>query len=84
MIGAKEAVAAARAYAHEVIDFERASVEEIERDQYKNRDVWRITLGFQAWQSPYTVEPAAKDYKSFIIDAENGEALAMKIRELTN
>jgi hypothetical protein len=82
MIDVKDAVQAARAYAREVLgENESTTVEEIERDVYKNHEVWRITLGFSGrWR----IGTSGKEYKSFIIDAQSGEALAMKIRELTN
>ena len=46
MIGANTAVQSARSYAAEVLGESKPMVEEIERDEYKARDVWKITLGF--------------------------------------
>ncbi len=87
MIDVKAAVDSAISYAAEVLGEFRPTVEEIERDNYKTRDVWKITLGFPS--NVYSAGRASlglpsKEYKSFLIDAETGQALAMKIRELTS
>lgn len=79
MIGVKEAVRKARDYAQEVLG-QDGTVEEIERESYRDRDAWRITLGFEI-PLRFSASPQ-KEYKSFFIDAETGEALAMRIREL--
>jgi hypothetical protein len=94
MISVKEAVQAARDYAREVLGDVDATVEEIERESYKKRGVWKITLGFPS--KSYYADRAgldllsrgewrfpSKDYKSILIDVQTGEPLAMKIRELT-
>jgi hypothetical protein len=87
MIDAKAAVESARSYAAEVLGEFRPTVEEIEREEYKTREVWKITLGFPS--NVYSAGRASlglpsREYKSFPIDAETGQALAMKIRELTS
>ncbi|HEX3683926.1 MAG TPA: hypothetical protein VHU83_15445 [Bryobacteraceae bacterium] len=95
MIDVKEAVQTARNYARDVFGDIDATVEEIERESYKKRDVWKITLGFPS-KSYYANRSGLldalnradlrfpiKDYKSFLIDVQTGETLAMKIRELT-
>jgi hypothetical protein len=82
MIDVKEAVQFAKSYAHEVLGEQAPTVEEIEREEYKNRDVWRITLGFPTSSYHKLVGWPAKEYKSFLIDADTGETVAMKIREL--
>jgi len=78
MIDVKEAVRKAREYSRDVLG-EDGTVEEIERELYRERDVWRITLGFAV---VYRFAGPQKEYKSFFIDAETGETLAVKIREL--
>jgi len=85
MIDVKQAVQIAKAKAAEMLEKESFSLEEIERDSYKSRDVWSITLSL-----PRDVDrlPAlaflsapSLQYKRFLIDAETGELLAMKLRE---
>jgi hypothetical protein len=84
MIDVKQAVESAKQYAFEILGSGTSTVEEVERDEYKNRQVWQITLGFPTSQySAYPVPHSVKDYKSFLVDVETGETLAMKIRELT-
>lgn len=84
MIDVKDAVQSAKTYAREVLGESTPTVEEIEREQYKTRDVWKVTLGFPSQTSTFAVLGfPAKEYKSFLIDADTGQTLAMKIRELT-
>jgi hypothetical protein len=94
MIDVKQAVQAARDYARDVFGEVGATIEEIERESYKKREVWKITLGFPSkgysagrnaldLSSRFALSFPNKDYKSFLIDAQTGEPLAMKIRELT-
>jgi hypothetical protein len=84
MIGVKQAVESAKQYAFEILGDAQSTVEEVERDVYKDRQVWQITLGFPTNSySAYAVPRSVKDYKSFFVDVETGETLAMKIRELT-
>jgi hypothetical protein len=66
-----------------------ASLEEIERDQYKGRDTWIITLGFAPRQigniapiTRFAVDPL--HYRRFLVDADSGELVAMKLRELAS
>jgi hypothetical protein len=85
MIDVKTAIALAKASATEMLSREPVGVEEIERDEYKSRDVWAITLSIPrdmeqlSTYSRITAEPYY--YKRFLIDAETGEVLAMKFRE---
>lgn len=87
-IGVKDAVALAKAKAAEILGAPSASLEEIERETYKDRDVWSITLGVPRDMSQ--LSPFGKlsldlvQYKRFLIDVENGELLAMRIRELAS
>jgi hypothetical protein len=88
VIGVKDAVALAKAKAAEILDAKSASLEEIEREVYKDRDVWSITLGVPRDISQLsTFAQLSADlvqYQRFLIDAENGELLAMRIRELAS
>ena len=45
MVEAKQAVQFAKEKAAEMLGEQSATLEEIERDSYKGRDVWSITLG---------------------------------------
>jgi chorismate mutase len=88
MIGVKDAVALAKAKAVEILGATSAALEEIERETYKDRDVWSITLGVPRDISQLsTFAQLSADpvqYKRFLIDVENGELLAMRIRELAS
>jgi hypothetical protein len=85
MIDAKQAVAAAMHSAAEILGESKSSLEEIERETYKGREVWAITLGVP--RNLYLLAPIARiavdpiQYKRFLIDAETGEMLGMVIRE---
>ena len=86
MVDVKQAAESARAYAREVLGAYDFSLEEVERDEWKGRDVWLITLGFPvqrpaAVQNFESVLRRLRDYKTFVVDAERGETLAMKIHE---
>jgi hypothetical protein len=85
MIDVKEAVQIAKAKAAEMLDQSSTNLEEIERDSYKDHDVWSITLSVPRAQTSsfaYLADPV--QYKRFLIDAETGELLAMKLREITS
>jgi len=88
MIDVKEAVRIAKQKAVEILGATSASLEEIEREMYKDRDVLSITLGLPRDISQLsTFAQLAADpvqYKRFLIDVENGELLAMRIRELAS
>ena len=87
MIDARQAVAIAKEQATTILGPSQFSLEEIERDVYKTRDVWKITLGQPRWrlgpfQSVVQPTPDQLDYKFFLIDVESGELVAMKLREV--
>ena len=88
MIDFTQAIKVARQYAAEVLGATSASVEEVERHVYRKRDVWVITLGVPRDVSslPAVARIAASpiDYKRFLVDAETGEFIAMKLRELVH
>ena len=46
MIDSKQAVEFAKHHAAHILGESQPSLEEIERDTYKDREVWSITLGF--------------------------------------
>jgi hypothetical protein len=88
MIDAKQAVLIAKQRASEILDWApvASSLEELERDSYKGRDVWSITLGLP--RNPGPIEALSVlhtnwlQYKRFLIDAETGELVALKLREV--
>lgn len=83
MIDAKQAVQIAKQKAVEMLNQSPINLEELERETYKGRDVWSITLSFQREPSIFPLgEP--REYKRFLIDAETGELVAMKIREVAS
>jgi len=81
MIDAKQAVQVAKEKAAEMLNQFPINLEELERDSYQGRDVWSVTLSFPPQQNTLRFDP---QYKRFTIDAETGEFLAMKIREVAS
>jgi hypothetical protein len=93
MIDAKQAVQIAKVKAAEMLKDALYDLEELERDSYKDRDVWSITLSFvrnpqqaiQAQINPFTrLGSDSLRYKRFLIDAATGELVAMKLREIAS
>jgi hypothetical protein len=88
MTEAKQAIHIAKEKAAEMLGQESSSLEEIERESYRNRDVWSITLSLPRDLS--RVSPISQisadpvQYKRFLIDVETGELLAMKLREVAS
>ena len=82
MIEAKEAIAVAKTVA---VDHVGASgeLEEIEREDYKGKDVWKITLSFPDSSSPMAsaiLGRINRRYKSFLVEVDSGQFVAMRIR----
>jgi hypothetical protein len=87
MIDAKQAIYVAKQRAADMLNQTSSNVEEIERDSYKGRDVWSITLSFfpsGALPQSLAQLPDLRQYKRFLIDVETQELLAMKIREVAS
>lgn len=80
MIDVKQAVEIAKAKAAEMLGAGAYSLEEIERDSYKGHDVWSITLSVPLVNIALFANVSG--YKRFFIDAETGELIAMKLREV--
>ena len=86
MIDAKRAVQIAREKAAELLTQTSSNLEEIERDSYKDREVWSITLSLP--RKMIELAPLAQlsadpvQYKRFLIDVETGELVAMKVRDV--
>jgi hypothetical protein len=85
MVDVKQAVAAAVAFAKDILEPYRARdllLEEVEPSQKDgNHDVWLITISFPK-TGTLNVLSNDRDYKTFTVDADTGEVQAMKIREL--
>lgn len=83
MIDVKQAVQIARAKAAGMLGQNSSDLEEIERDSYRGHDVWMITLSFPRTQvTSFSHLANPSQYKRFLIDAETGEFLAMKLRDV--
>jgi hypothetical protein len=86
MIDMKQAVQIARQRATELLCTQNVNLEEIERDEYAGRKVWAITISHYV-DSPPTgfavLRPPVRRYNRLFIDIEDGELLAMKLREVS-
>jgi hypothetical protein len=88
MIDAKTAVRFAKEHAVNMLGQQKSRLEEIELDTYKGRDVWRVTLGIPKPADdifpPSTLAALGfgpLEYKMFLVDADDGGFIAMKLRE---
>ena len=86
MVEMKQAVQIAKERAAEMLGQAPFNLEEVERDAYKGRDVWSITLSLPPFadSNPFAALSGALQYKRFLIDLETGELVAMKLREVTS
>lgn len=82
MITAKDAASKAAKYLAELVNLmSQPQIEEVELSD--NRQNWFITLSYVSQENqPYMLLGHSKNYKIFTIDAESGEVLAMKIRDV--
>lgn len=91
MLTAKEAIQQAQLKAAELLSDRPFKLEEIEREFYKGRDAWDITLSYPLKDDELrsvidTLAGLAHgnlQYRRFLIDVETGDLIAMKIRELS-
>jgi hypothetical protein len=85
VISVQEAFARAKQYATELLGEREYTLEEVEQDMYKNRRVWRITLGFpkRRFSAPELMRSIAAslplEYKTVLVDLDTGEPVAMKL-----
>jgi hypothetical protein len=85
MIGVKEAVTAARAFAEELLGTDAASNVTLEEVELSSDDrYWLVTLGVPARLGPF--ESIAnlrdgRDYKVFKVSMDDGSVVSMKIRQ---
>lgn len=75
MISWKQAVESAREAAKDMLPYSEYTVEELEKEEYRGREVWSITLGMPSMGPGYR-----RDYKRFLVDSETGEFVAMQLR----
>ena len=81
MIEAKDAAYSAVRYFEDITGYtERVTIEEVEFDD--NTNCWLITLGYLAQPEIMPLVGRKKAYKVFKIDANNGDVLSMKLRDL--
>ena len=85
MIGVKEAVAAARAFATELLGDDTASQVTLEEIELSSDDrYWLVTLGFPGRLGPFESIASlreGRDYKVFKVSLDDGEVVSMKIRQ---
>ena len=85
MIDAKQALQIAKQRAADMLGQSNFKLEEIERDSYRDREIWSITLSYP--RDLDQLSPIARlgtdplQYKRFLIDVETGELVAMRLRE---
>lgn len=84
MIEVKQAIEIALRGASTLLDLKPENVEEIERETYRDREVWSITLSFPRDLGPSAIIGFRKNYKRFLIDIETGELVAVKLREIVS
>ncbi|MBM3702084.1 MAG: hypothetical protein FJW63_03670 [Actinobacteria bacterium] len=87
MIGVKEAAKNAYEYMKEIPGFEERIdivVEEVElsEDESTGKKYWLITLGYPVGFNILQPTSRSKEYKIFKVDADTGEVLSMKIRNI--
>lgn len=89
MINAKEAVKFAKEVASDMLSQRIYNLEEIERETYQGKEVWSITFSFQkspeemsVMESLANITRPDMNYKRILIDAETGDFVAIKMREL--
>ena len=81
MITVKEAVAKAMEFAQAMLAVPASEIllEEVELGKDGPNDVWLITLSAPGRAG---IAVLSRDYKRFIVRADTGEVVSMKIREL--
>ena len=88
MVDVKQAIQIAKEKAAEMLNQARSNLEEIERDSYRGREVWSITLSLPRDMTQLkglaVLRADPLHYKRFLIDVETGELVAMKVREVAS
>jgi hypothetical protein len=84
----KEAAQTAAKYLRDLIPTaEEILLEEVEKTTFEGKQYWNITLSFVlrtpgAAAGAYFMQPRTREFKSFQIDPDSGEVVAMRIREV--
>ena len=85
VISTQDAFTRSKQYATELLGEREYTLEEVEQDVYKDRQVWRITLGFpkrrvSAPELIRSIEASLPlEYKTILVDIETGDQVAMKL-----
>ncbi len=85
VITTQEAFARAKQYATDLLGDKEYTLEEVEQDTYRDRRVWRITIGFpkRRFSAPELIRAIGAslplEYKTILVDLETGEPVAMKL-----
>lgn len=85
LITTQEAFANAKQHATELLSEKEYTLEELEQDVYKNRQVWRVTLGFpkRRVSAPELMRSLGAslplEYKVVLVDLNTGKPVAMKL-----
>jgi hypothetical protein len=85
MIPVQEAFTRAKEYARELLGDKEYTLEGLEQDSYKGRQVWRVTLGFpkRRTTAPELIRfigaSLPLEYKTILVDGITGEPIAMKL-----
>jgi hypothetical protein len=85
MISAQKAFTQAKEYARKLLGDKEYTLEELEQDSYKDRQVWRVTLGFpkRRTTAPELIRSIGAglplEYKTILVDGVSGEPIAMKL-----
>lgn len=87
MISVKEAAKSAYEYMKEIPGYEERTdiaVEEVElsEDESTAKKYWLITIGYPVGLNILQPTYRSKEYKIFKVDADTGEVLSMKIRNI--
>jgi hypothetical protein len=88
MIDPKRAVQIAKEQAVGLLGEQPYNLEELDREDYNGRDVWKVTLSYpdkRRLDNPSFLIRSPRDlfeYKVFAIDADSGEFVNMFLREV--
>ena len=88
MVDVKQAIQIAKEKAGEMLNLAPSNLEEIERDSYRGREVWSITLSLPRdmtqLQGLAALRADPLQYKRFLIDVKTRELVAMRVREVAS
>jgi hypothetical protein len=86
LLDAKTAAQTAMEYLRDMLPgVKEIMLEEVEKTGQGDRDCWAITLSFHSrdlMEQYVAMAMEQRRYKTFMVDAESGEVISMKIRTL--